>query len=227
MQFFQIQNIRTFVVTKWPQVVALFCGILVPLLLVAELAEDVWKDKGEYRFALDEPILYFLHAQATPNRDSFWSFVTDFGRPPLMLSMGACVVGFLWIQKRRGDATFFLVSVIGAAILNVLAKSVFGRTRPDLWISVAPEADYSFPSGHAMATMALAASLVVLAWPTRQRFVVLGLAVVFVAAIGFSRLYLGVHYPSDILGGWCASLAWVSGLAAIRHMRTRRVKNTP
>jgi len=227
MPAFQLGSAHTLVVKKWPQVVALFCGILLPLLLLGELAEDVWEDKGEYRFAFDEPILHFLHARATPHRDSLWSFVTDFGRPPLMLAMGACVVGFLWIQKRRGDAAFFLASVTGAAILNVVAKLVFGRTRPDLWISIAPETSFSFPSGHAMATMAMAAALVVLAWPARGRFAILAGAIVFVVAVGLSRLYLGVHYPSDVLGGWCAALAWVSGLAAIRSRRSQREKSTP
>jgi undecaprenyl-diphosphatase len=117
---------------------------------------------------------------------------------------------------------FFFLSVVGAGCLNLLAKLAFGRTRPDLWVSIAPEADYSFPSGHAMATMAMGAAVICLAWPTRQRWVVVALAVPFVIGIGLSRLYLGVHFPSDILGGWCASVAWVSGLNWIRLAHEKR-----
>jgi undecaprenyl-diphosphatase len=71
---------------------------------------------------------------------------------------------------------------------------------------------YSFPSGHAMATTALATALVIIAWPTRGRWVVTPLALAYAFLIGVSRVYLGVHFPSDVLGGWALSLALVTGM---------------
>jgi hypothetical protein len=90
--------------------------------------------------------------------------------------------------------------------------------RPHLWASPAPEFDFSFPSGHSTGMMALTIALVVIAWRTRWRYAVIGFGAFYVGCVGFSRLYLGVHYPSDVLGGWALSFAWVSGMIFIRQL---------
>jgi undecaprenyl-diphosphatase len=77
----------------------------------------------------------------------------------------------------------------------------------------------SFPSGHAMASMALAVALIVLLWPTRWRYPMLLGGIFFTIMVGLSRIYLGVHYPSDVLAGWVASLAWVMGLSRVLYGR--------
>jgi undecaprenyl-diphosphatase len=84
-----------------------------------------------------------------------------------------------------------------------------------------PESTFSFPSGHAMQSMAVGAALVILLWETRWRYVALLLSASFVLAVGLSRIYLGVHYPSDILAGWAASVAWVVGLRSVMMNRGR------
>jgi len=90
-----------------------------------------------------------------------------------------------------------------------------------LWESIAPEITYSFPSAHAMGSMALACVLVLLAWPSRWRWWVAVPAALFVLGVGLSRVYLGVHYPSDILAGWAAALVWT---IAVHGLVFRRVK---
>jgi undecaprenyl-diphosphatase len=115
----------------------------------------------------------------------------------------------LLVVRRRGNALFFAVAMGGTGALNQGAKLFFRRTRPDLWLSPAPEHTYSFPSGHAMGSMALVAALAVLAWPTRWRWWAIVLGSTFTLLVGFSRLYLGVHYPSDIAAG--AALGTVMG----------------
>jgi undecaprenyl-diphosphatase len=123
--------------------------------------------------------------------------------------------------RRWIDAFFWALATGGAALLNLLAKHGFARARPDLWPSIAPETSFSFPSGHAMQSMAVAAALVVLLWPTLARWPVLVLGAGFTLLVGVSRVYLGVHFPSDVLAGWAASLAWVAGLALLFHHRRR------
>lgn len=116
------------------------------------------------------------------------------------------------VLKQPHAAFFVSASFTGAWALNIVTKAMFHRVRPALWESPLPEGDYSFPSGHAMLSMALATALVFLAWPTRLRWPVLVCAVPAVIGVGLSRLYLGVHFPSDIVAGWCASLIWVMGV---------------
>jgi membrane-associated phospholipid phosphatase len=188
---------------------ALFIGILAPLLVFGFLAEDVWTREG---FAWDLPLLRAAHAHATPTRDATMLFFTSVGAPLPMIAFVALALLALLLRGRRGDARFFALAVGGAAGLNVVAKLLFQRARPALWPSLVTETDYSFPSGHAMGSLAVVAALVFLTWRTRGRWPILALGALFVAVVGLSRVYLGVHYPSDILAGWCASLAWLVGV---------------
>jgi membrane-associated phospholipid phosphatase len=81
-----------------------------------------------------------------------------------------------------------------------------------LWSANCTRTTYSFPSGHAMGSATLGMALSILCWPTRWRGPVTVLSLVFVVLVGISRVYLGVHYPSDILAGWSAAIAWVFGM---------------
>ncbi len=124
-------------------------------------------------------------------------------------------------------ATYFGLAVGGSALLNLLAKAVFVRERPSLWLSIAPEHSYSFPSGHAMGAMSLAATIVLLVWYTPWRWPALVLGLAFTAWVGASRVYLGVHFPSDILAGWTAALAWVSGVYLLVRPNHRGPRTVP
>ena len=128
------------------------------------------------------------------------------------------LIFFLLIRwRRKGDATFFAIAVSGAALINYVAKLGFARARPDLWVSISPEVTYSFPSGHAMSSLAVAGALIVLTCRSEWRVPITVLALLAVIGIGLSRIYLGVHYPSDILAGWAASTAWVAGIVMARR----------
>jgi undecaprenyl-diphosphatase len=112
----------------------------------------------------------------------------------------------LW--RRGREALFAALALGGSALLNIAAKQLFARERPSLWESIAPEDTFSFPSGHAMGSMTLAWVCLLLAWRTRWRWPVLIAAAAFTVIVGLSRVYLGVHYPSDILAGWTAASIW-------------------
>lgn len=122
---------------------------------------------------------------------------------------GATSIAVLWLllMRRRLQAVFLAGSVAGAAILNIFLKALFQRERP-LEQLIAVEG-YSFPSGHAMSSMALALALVIICWRTKMRWVIVALAAVYVLVVGFSRVYLNVHYVSDVLAGWAFSGLWV------------------
>jgi membrane-associated phospholipid phosphatase len=203
---------------RW-QLLALFLGVLIPLWIFGALAEEILEQEV---FAFDAPILLLMRRLATPWLDQFMLLCSRLGFAYGVVPLDILILLLLLGRRRWGQALFWALAVGGAALLNVFAKSAFGRVRPDLWVSIAPETSFSFPSGHAMASMALVAALVVLLWPTRWRWPTLALGGLFVALVGLSRVYLGVHYPSDILAGWTASLAWVAGLSNVLYGRSPR-----
>lgn len=183
--------------------------IMAPLLLFALLAEDVAESKS---FHFDAPLLMRLHHHASPAFDAFMVGISLCGGV-WILAPSFITSAFLAARGRRLEATFVAVTIAGTAVLNLLAKSVYSRDRPDLWLSVAPERDFSFPSGHSMMSSAFVGIILVLLWRGRVPLSVKRGATVagfiFVLMVGLSRLYLGVHFPSDVLAGWSLSLAWV------------------
>ncbi len=199
---------------RWA-LLGLFMGVFTPLVVFGELAEDVWAREG---FSWDTPLLWVIHAYASPPLDTLMLLITDVGAPLPMIGFVAVLLGLLLRRGRYGDAVFAAIAVGGAALLDVLAKGLFQRHRPELWPQLTPETDWGFPSGHAMGSLAVVATLVIVLWPTRWRWLALGVGGVFVLLVGLSRLYLGVHYPSDIVAGWCASLAWVTGVYHLRSV---------
>lgn len=203
--------------------IALFFGILAPMLIFAAIAEDVHEGDGLH---WDTPLLQYIHGFSTPARDNLVIAITNLGGISVMVPFCAVVVLWLYFSGHAQSAYFYAIATGGAGILNLITKLLFGRDRPDLWISPAPEFDFGFPSGHSMISMAVAAALTFVAWPTRWRWPVAILGAFFAFTIGLSRLYLGVHYPSDVVGGWCASLIWVTGFYFIDRRISRRRNNT-
>lgn len=210
---------------RW-RLLGLFVGILLPLMVFGMLADEVVEQES---FPFDAPMLLYLHSISTPWLDrimlGFSLLGYGWGVFPLAFGIGL----FLLWRRERGDALFWILSLGGTTALNQLAKPAFGRLRPHLWQSIAPETSYSFPSGHAMGSMAFVSALCVLLWPTRWRWPTLILGTIFVLGVGLSRIYLGVHYPSDILAGWTASLSWVLGVSFIlyRHLTKPRPEAEP
>ena len=185
----------------------LFFGVLFPLMIFIILGAALWERGG---FQWDVTVLHFIHYYATPRRDSVMVFITYLGNARFVIP-ATIVFAVLFARYRRlREAGFLLLTVGGAAALNVMLKVLFHRARPDLWVSPLPEFSYSFPSGHSMLSMALAPVLAVLIWQTRWRWSVTVVGGVYVLAVGLSRLYLGVHYPSDVLAAWSISIAWMS-----------------
>lgn len=190
----------------------LFLGLLAPLWLFVELADEVHELEA---FFFDDPLLLRLHAAASPALDRFFVGVSAAGYQYGVIPLDIVIVLALLGWRRWREALFAASSFIGSALLNLATKQFFQRDRPSLWDSVAPEHTFSFPSGHAMGSMTLAMVVFLLAWRTRWRWPAAAAALAFVLLVGLSRVYLGVHYPSDILGGWTAGMAWVVGVYAL------------
>lgn len=191
----------------------IFVAYLLPLLLFIGLADEV-RD-GEVLF-FDKPFMLYVHSLSSVGLTQFFEAVTQLGGVVFVPILTAVLAAILWWRTRRKKPVLFLLSAVGgAAILNVIFKTMFQRTRPDFWEHLVQEHSYSFPSGHAMASSALALALIILCWRTRWRWLILIGGAIYMIIIGLSRIYLGVHYPSDILAGWCVSLVWVLLLAGL------------
>ena len=177
--------------------------------------------------AFDRPLLALLHRHTAPVPDQLAVFLTIVGNTGPMVGAGLLVLAGLLVRRQRRAAWAFGLSVGGSMVLTQVIKALVLRPRPDLWPSIRPEHTYSFPSGHAMDTAAIATAVAFLAWQFRGRWRWLAwtLGPLFVLGVGWARAYLGVHYPSDVLAGWAAAVGWVllaQGLAAPGRLGTDR-----
>lgn len=206
---------QQFTVTRF----ILLIGVYLPLQIFAVLA--IYIRRSSEGIAWDSLLLQTIHATATPQLDQVARRLTGlgvfWGVLPISMLIGA---GLLYRQRWR-SLLFLSATLLGSAAINLVAKILFHRGRPQLWQPFSPEFDYSFPSGHAMSSLSFAVVIAILCWNSRWRWPIVGLGSGFVGIIGWTRLYLGVHYPSDILAGWLLALAWAVGVRLLIPQPTK------
>jgi undecaprenyl-diphosphatase len=138
--------------------------------------------------------------------------ITALGSFIVLGMMTLAVAAYLLLTGGRAAALLVVVAVSGGMALNSLLKIQFARPRPDLFVPAAKVFTASFPSGHAALSaityLTLAALLARMTISRRLRYYFMAVAVTLTCLIGASRVYLGVHYPTDILAGWCIGSAW-------------------
>jgi membrane-associated phospholipid phosphatase len=165
-----------------------------------------------------------LHANVAPSATAVMAVVTALGSTTVLAVAAATAAGWLVARSRARDAALLVATLVGAQLLGWGLKAIFQRPRPSFDDPVASADWFSFPSGHALSSVAFYGALayVVLRNLPSVRMRLAGFAGVtlLVAVIGFSRLYLGVHYLTDVLAGYCAGLTWL--LLAIGILRARQ-----
>ena len=138
--------------------------------------------------------------------------ITSLGSSSVLVLIVTAVIVYLLLIRKAGTALFILVAVAGGQLLSTLLKAGIDRPRPELVSHLVNETSLSFPSGHALlsaVTYLTLGSLAARFLPGRTtKIFVLCLAVLTTLLVGVSRVYLGVHWPSDVLAGWCAGFAW-------------------
>jgi undecaprenyl-diphosphatase len=152
--------------------------------------------------------------------------VTALGGYTVLAVLTAGVFGFLWLVGKRAAAVLVVASTAGGMLASNVLKAAFDRDRPDLVSHIVAVSSASFPSGHAMlaATVYLTlGALCAQVQPERRvRRYLIASAATLAVLIGFSRVYLGVHWPSDVLAGWCAGAAWALLCSAVAESLQRR-----
>jgi undecaprenyl-diphosphatase len=204
---------KQLLIAHWRSLLLLLIGVYLPLQVFGLLAIEVWEHEGG--FPWDVPILMAIHLTAQTQLDVFATTLTKLGSFWTGLPVVSAIALVLLLRRRWRSLTYLLTTTLGSTIINRTAKEIMHRVRPQLWDSLSPEFDYAFPSGHAMTSMTLVAALVILTWGSPWCWLVLIFGSLFVVAIGWTRLYLGVHFPSDILAGWMVSVAWAIGVSLL------------
>jgi len=144
--------------------------------------------------------------------------------------LGALVVLLLARAGREREGALFAVAVLGANLISESLKLFFHRVRPEPWFGYPLPKTYSFPSGHALVSFCFCLCLAELVvrdeWPAARKAAVWGAAVGCTLTIGLSRVYLGVHYPTDVLAGFAAGVVWTTVIRVAHHVWTKRREGT-
>jgi undecaprenyl-diphosphatase len=173
---------------------------------------------------MEAGILHAIHAHAGPVLDRLFLLSADLGTfwfcAPLVLAMA------FW-HLRRGEtaeARLWILAGLSTFLVQEVLKLLAQRARPELWPRLVSPASYSFPSGHALSTATLFPLLaydLTRARPRAVRVAALAVACALSLFVGFGRLYLGVHWPSDVLAGWAMGAAQAAGLQDVRLVRQK------
>jgi undecaprenyl-diphosphatase len=199
-------------------VVWLVVGLAVSTFVIwafAEITEEVIE--GESR-AFDRAVLLWIEANVPAWLDGPMRAVTTLGYYRVVLPLLAAISLAFYLKGWRLSAVLLAVSTAGGIFLTTVLKAVFRRARPEIIDSGYAAGFYAFPSGHATVAVGFYGALaLILAYHLRgpTRLVVLGSGALLVFLIGFSRLYLSVHYPTDVLAGFLAAPLWLVSVGGV------------
>ena len=204
-------------------------GILIVALVVTllclwgfyEIASDVRTSEAIAHF--DTIVAAAIQSFRSPGMDLFMKFITYAGGTIGVTFFTTALFWYLRSVERTQDANFLATLVIGGTILAAFFKNVMRRIRPEEGLAlINMPASSSFPSGHSMASMSLALVVIEVALMSPAlgvgfKALTVVVAVLYALLVGVSRVYLGVHWPSDVLAAWLLAGAWVAGSTAAQR----------
>jgi undecaprenyl-diphosphatase len=196
-----------------------FGSALAALLALALLAQSV---AGGVTQEIDDSLRLRVHEHATPGLTAVMHFITGLGSWPFYVSAMLTIVPVFLAARWFRAARLLILTMAGAALLDTSLKLLFRRARPTPFFGLATPDTYSFPSGHALSALCfygITASILAARTRSRRlRALVWTSSAILILAVGFSRVYLGVHYPSDVLAGYAAALVWVTAVSWIDRL---------
>jgi undecaprenyl-diphosphatase len=211
----------------------LFVGMLsaiAALFFFGWLADEMLEDDLR-RF--DEVVRQFIHGFAFPALTSIMQTASFLGSTLFLVIFGVIIIIALYLRKHRRGAVIFTITTIGSSLLLTTLKVAFKRIRPEPFFDTILPASYSFPSGHSLGSFcfygALAAILTARIENFRLKLIVRISAAAMILLIGISRIYLGVHYPSDVVAGYAVGLIWVVTIAVgdkLIHAKDKNIENS-
>jgi undecaprenyl-diphosphatase len=208
----------------------LLAGATVALIGTYAFAKFASHVRSGATLAFDDAVLRWIGHHRAPMLDHVMLETTFLGTGTVVMMVVAVSAMFLWLTKHKYSALLLLIATAGGLLLNNLLKLGYGRPRPQVFEWGTTVVSWSFPSGHAMSAAVVYGTVAYLAARLQRRHLhrvfTLLMAATLILLIGFSRLYLGVHYPSDVIAGVIIGLAWaafcMATLEAIQlYARTR------
>ena len=191
------------------------------LLLFAWLGNEMLEGDTQH---FDQVVREWVHRYASPGMTRAMTAISLLGYNVLIVELVIALAVFAKLKWRRA-ALWLTIAMAGSLVLDLTLKYVYHRTRPTAYFGMAPHS-YSFPSGHAMCSFCfygvLAGLLSARTKPLVWRLLIWFAAAALVIAIGLSRIYLGVHYPSDVVAGYLAATVWVGMIIVLDHLRKVR-----
>lgn len=175
----------------------------------------------------EQELLLWIHSFSSPSLDRFFWVTHLLGTAPFFTLLVVGSVSWHLARRQRGEAGAWILVGVSVYILLRVLKAMIARPRPVLWVPLVAHSGYSFPSGHALGTAAFFPLFAYTLFQTHRgrRRAAFACAVVLVLGVGVGRLYLGVHWPSDVLAGWAIGFAHAA--TAIGFLRRRRGGDGP
>lgn len=213
---------------RWAAAIPVSLGLAICcLIFFAWLSEQVLK-QGTDQF--DAVIRSAVQQHASPFLTTVMSVITQLGNWQVMMAGTVYLLLVCWYRQERGLLLLVLVTMAGVGILDGTLKLVFHRMRPDPFIGSKPST-YSFPSGHALVSLCfytLVAGILSLRSDRHwNRVLIWTVASLLIALVGLSRIYLGVHWPSDVVAGYAAGLIWMGSVRVLASLATPTKHTTP
>jgi len=165
-------------------------------------------------YHFDSTVIYFIQGLESPAITSIMKIITFLGSSVFIILLSISILYFLYkVLNHRSELILFVAALIGSNILCVLLKLFFHRARPDLHRLI-EISGYSFPSGHATNAMTVYGILAFILWRNIRtktgRSLLIIVSLIMILLIGISRIYLGVHFPSDVIAGYFTGGFWIS-----------------
>lgn len=210
-------------------ILGVICSILFTVIF-ARLFDFV-QDHGKQVTPFDRAILFWMYHHRTHSLTQAARILAFLGSPPVIvgLALVSALIGLFW-HKVRGAAWSLPIAILGSALIIQGVKLVIKRPRPSFFDPLLHESGYSFPSGHSLIAMVVYGLLGYFALHLFKnvwaRLAVRVLTVLVVIAIGVSRVYVGVHYPTDVLAGWIAGVPWLITCLGLHEVLARRWPST-
>ncbi len=193
-----------------------------------EVADDMTEADGQ---AFDGAVLHWMQPTAGEPRGPWWlheaaADLTSLGGISVLTLFAVIAVAFLLVQRKHLSAALMVVGLAGGVALSEGLKALFERARPPAAYQAVETLNASFPSGHALLSTVFYLTLGVMltrAFPKKRlKAFVLGAAILIALLIGLTRVYLGAHWASDVMAGWCAGAAWAMALWLVAYAVQRR-----